>query len=108
MYRILREEDQLVHRASSNPPTRHRPRELVATSPNQVWSWDITYLKSPILGVFFYLYLVVDIFSRKVVAAEVYAEEDSERAAELIAQAYARSQYPAPSSYPQRWLACCG
>ena len=89
MYRILREEDQLTHRAASDPPTRHRPRELMATSPNQVWSWDITYLKSPILGVFFYLYLVVDIFSRKVVAAEVYAVEDSEHAAELMAQACA-------------------
>ncbi len=89
MYRILREEEQLTHRASSRAPTRHRPRELVATDPNQVWSWDITYLKSPILGVFFYLYLVVDIFSRKIVGAEVHAVEDSEHAAELIAQACA-------------------
>ncbi len=89
MYRVLREADQLKHRAASNPPTRHRPSELVATSPGQVWSWDITYLKSPVLGVFFYLYLVVDIFSRKVVAAEVHVAEDSERAAELIAQACA-------------------
>lgn len=89
MYRILRDEDQLKHRASSSAPARHRPRELVATAPNQVWSWDISYLKSPILGVFFYLYLVVDIFSRKIVAAEVYAAENSELAAELIAQACA-------------------
>jgi transposase InsO family protein len=89
MYRILHEEDQLKHRASSSAPARRRPRELVATTPNQVWSWDITYLKSPILGVFFYLYLVVDIFSRKIVAAEVHAAEDSEHAAELIEQACA-------------------
>lgn len=89
MYRILREEGQLAHRAPSRPATRHRPRELVATSPNQVWSWDITYLRSPVLGVFFFLYLVVDIFSRKIVAAEVQMTEDSERAAELIAQACA-------------------
>lgn len=89
MYRILRDEGQLAHRAASKPPTRRRPDELVATAPNQVWSWDITYLKSPVLGAFFYLYLVVDIFSRKIVAAEVHAAEDSERAAELIAQACA-------------------
>lgn len=89
MYRILREEDQLTHRAASKVPTRRRPDELMATAPNQVWSWDITYLKSPILGAFFYLYLVVDLFSRKIVAAQVHATETSERAAELIAQAYA-------------------
>lgn len=87
MYRILREEGQLTHRAPSRAPTRHRPRELAATSPNQVWSWDITYLKSPILGSFFYLYLAVDIFSRKIVAADVHSVEDSEHAAELIMQA---------------------
>lgn len=45
MYRLLREEDQLKHRASSSAPARHRPRELVATAPNQVWSWDITFLR---------------------------------------------------------------
>ena len=89
MYRILREEDQLAHRSPSRPPTRHRPRELVAVAPNQVWSWDITYLKSPALGVFFYLYLVVDIFSRKVVGAVVHTTENSEHAAELFAQACA-------------------
>jgi len=84
MYRILRETGQLVHRAASKPPARRRPDELVATAPNQVWSWDITYLKSPILGSFFYLYLAVDIFSRKIVAAEVHKTEDSGRAAEMI------------------------
>jgi putative transposase len=89
IYRILREEGQLSHRAASQPPTRRRPDELVATDPNQVWSWDITYLKSPILGVFFYLYLIVDIFSRKIVAAQVHTTEDAEHAAELVALAYA-------------------
>ena len=89
MYRILRDEGQLTHRAASKPPTRRRPDELVAAAPNQVWSWDITYLKSPVLGAFFYLYLVVDIFSRKIVAADVHAAGDSERAAELIARARA-------------------
>lgn len=89
IYRILREERQLAHRAASKPPTRRRPEELVATAPNQVWSWDITYLKSSVRGAFFYQYLVLDIFSRKIVTEEVHAEEDSQRAAELIAQACA-------------------
>ena len=88
MYRILREEKQLQHRAASRPPAS-RPRELLATGPNQVWTWDITYLKSPVRGSFFYLYLVVDIFSRKIVGAAVHTTESSENAAELIAQACA-------------------
>jgi transposase InsO family protein len=87
MYRILREAKQMKHRASSKAPSGHRPRELQATAPNQVWSWDISYLKSPILGAFFYLYLVVDIFSRKIVAAEVHEVEDSDNAAEMITRA---------------------
>ena len=89
MYRILREEKQLQHRAASRPPTRSRPEELVATAPNQVWSWDITYLKSPVLGMFFYLYLVVDVFSRKIVGAAVYEREDSEHATEMLMEAFA-------------------
>ena len=88
MYRILREEKQLQYRAASRPPAS-RPRELLATGPNQVWTWDITYLKSPVRGSFFYLYLVVDIFSRKIVGAAVHTTESSEHSAELIAQACA-------------------
>lgn len=50
-YRILRAENLLRHRAASKPARRHRPRELAAKRPNQVWSWDITYLYSPIKGI---------------------------------------------------------
>lgn len=84
MYRVLREENQLQHRSASRPATHARPRELVATGPNQVWSWDITYLKSPILGRFFYLYLMVDVWSRKIVGAAVHPAERDELAAELL------------------------
>lgn len=87
IYRILRDQGQMAHRAASKPPTSRRPDELLATAPNQVWSWDITYLKSPVRGVFFYLYLVIDIFSRKIVGAAVHETEDSQHAAELIALA---------------------
>ena len=89
MYRVLRQEDQLKHREKSRPPTkRHKPDELVATGPNAVYSWDITYLKSPVRGLFFYLYMVMDVWSRKIVAWEVHAEESSENASRLLAQAY--------------------
>ena len=88
-YRILRAENLLRHRAASKPATRHRPRELVAKRPNQVWSWDITYLYSPIKGVYFYLYLIVDVFSRKIVGWAVHDSECQVLASDLIEAACA-------------------
>jgi len=67
MYRILRQEKLNAHRSASKPPKNKKPREHVAEAPNVVWSWDITYLKGPIRGTFFYLYMIVDIWSRKIV-----------------------------------------
>ena len=89
-YRVLREQGQITHRAPSRPATSRRPREHVATGPCQVWSWDITYLKSPILGQFFYLYLILDVWSRKIVAATVHGEESNEHASRLFVQACRR------------------
>ena len=66
-YKVLNKEKLLAHRLSSNPPKHTRPKALVAHAPNQVWSWDITYLRSPVYGMFYYLYMVVDIYSRKIV-----------------------------------------
>ena len=84
-YRILREENQLAHRRSERPAqTRTKPRAICATAPNQLYSWDITYLPSLIRGQFFYLYLFVDIFSRKIVGWQVYEEENSALAGELL------------------------
>lgn len=86
-YRTLRAEDQMAHRARSRPATSHRPREHVATGPHQVWAWDITYLPGPIRGTFFFLYLILDVWSRKIVGAAVHAEENSARASELFLRA---------------------
>jgi transposase InsO family protein len=83
-YRVLYEESLLAHREPTRPRTHHRPKEHVASAPNQVWSWDITYLRSPIRGVFFYMYMVLDVFSRKIVAAEVHVEESAEIASPLV------------------------
>lgn len=88
-YRILRAENLLRHRAASKPARRHRPRELAATRPNQVWSWDITYLYSPIKGIYFYLYMIVDVFSRKIVGWAVHGTECQELASDLIEAACA-------------------
>jgi transposase InsO family protein len=84
-YRILQAENQLAHRRSERPAqTRTKPRAICATAPNQLYSWDITYLPSAIRGQFFYLYLFMDIFSRKIVGWQVYAEESSVLAGELL------------------------
>ena len=72
-YRVLRAEGQLAHRRSERPAqTRNKPKAICATAPNQVYSWDITYLPAAIRGQFFYLYLFLDIFSRKIVGWQVY------------------------------------
>lgn len=89
-YRVLREESQLAHRQHARPARRHRPKEHVARGPNEVWSWDITYLRGPIRGAFFYLYLIVDVWSRKIIGATVRLEESAEYARDFIAQAIER------------------
>ena len=85
--RLMREAKQNVRRERSRNPTS-RPRAThVASAPNQVWTWDITYLRSPVRGLFYYLYLVEDIFSRKIVAWAVHEQELSGLAAELMEKA---------------------
>jgi len=87
-YRILREEDQQQHRGRAKPPgPRKAPTTHRARGPCQVWSWDITWLPGPILGTFLYLYLILDIFSRKIVGWEVHERESGDLAAELIRKA---------------------
>jgi putative transposase len=84
-YRILRARELLTHRHATKPATKvEKPKELVAEQPNQIWSWDITYLATTILGQFFYLYLFIDIFSRKIVGWQIFTEESSEHASALM------------------------
>jgi transposase InsO family protein len=82
-YRVLHEE-KLQHRRSRTRPPAKRPREHVADGPWQVASWDITYLRSHVRGQFFFLYLIVDVWSRKILAWDVHELESSELAAALI------------------------
>jgi transposase InsO family protein len=79
VYRILRDEDLLQHRGRANAPRSH-----VAVGPNQVWSWDITYLKSTTRGAFFYLYMIIDVWSRKAVGWAVHEVESASLAATLF------------------------
>jgi putative transposase len=86
-YRVLKAEKQSSHRGRSRPPTHHRPEPCKATGPNRLWSWDITYLATTVRGVFFYLYLYLDLYSRKIVGWEVFAEESAEHAGETVRKA---------------------
>mgnify|MGYP001142331293 CR=1 FL=1 len=89
-YRILRAAKQLAHRGRTKAATHKRPEAFLATAPNQLWSWDITYMGTTIKGLYFYLYLIMDVFSRKIVGWEVYAEESADHAAKTFHKAYLR------------------
>lgn len=92
-YRVLNEHDQLHHRGRSKAPApAQRPKCHEATGPNQVWSWDITYLASVIRGQFYYLYLFEDIYSRKIVDYEVHEQECGEQAAQLMQRGMLKEQ----------------
>jgi putative transposase len=83
-YRVLKQNDLLSHRDNSKPRVHRRPKDLTARNPNQVWSWDITYLNSPIRGAYYYLYLVEDIFSRMIVGWTIEEVESADHAGQLI------------------------
>jgi transposase InsO family protein len=83
-YRVFQENKLLEHRGKSKKPESKRPAPLVAKEPNEIYSWDITYLKGPVAGQFFYLYMFMDIFSRKVVGYEVHENECMIKSSNLI------------------------
>ena len=89
-YKVLREEGQLRHRHRSKPQTGARPRGLLASGPNCVYSWDITWLPTRVSGMFFYLYMVMDVYSRKIVGWQVHRRESSEFAADMMTDIYLR------------------
>ena len=97
-YRVLRAADQLARRGRPKAAPRARPAPLTATGPNQVWSWEITDLATTVKGTFFYLSLIMDVFSRKpvlsdvegIVGWEVYPNESAEQAASVFRQAHRR------------------
>lgn len=85
MYRLLRTTGQLAHRGRQRPPRpQPKPRAVTARAPNELYSWDITYLPATIKGRFYYLYLFLDLFSRKVVGWQVFDTEDGEHASDIV------------------------
>ena len=92
-YRILKAKDQLHHRGRTRfVEKRSAPTSYTATEPNQVWSWDITYCSSKVRGLYFYLYMIEDIYSRKIVGWEVHDRECGELAAQLLQRSVMREQ----------------
>lgn len=83
-YRILRENAMVTPKKQPLKSPRHKPESLKATGPNQVWSWDITYLKTDLKGEFLYLYLFMDVWSRKIVAWDIFDRQTSENASEIL------------------------
>ena len=96
-YRVLREANQLAHRGKAKAPRHHRPTPLQASAANQLWSWDIIYLATTLKGLFFYLYLIMDVYSRKIVGWEVYDTESSDHAASIFHKAHLREGVGAES-----------
>ena len=84
-YRVLKANNQLKHRQKAKPSGGvKKPKALTATVPNQIYTWDISYLPTLVKGLFFYLYLVMDIYSRKIVGWQVYEQECNVLAADLM------------------------
>jgi len=83
-YRVLKEEKQLTYRHKQKQMTKVKPIPLKAKEPNQIYSWDITYLPTTVQGIFYYLYLFMDIYSRKIVGWQIYTEQRSSLASEIM------------------------
>ena len=83
--RVLRANGQSRHRGRAKLPKAVRPPTThIATQPRQVWCWDMTYLPATVLGRWFHLYLILDLYSRKIVGWEVHDSDRSDHAAHLV------------------------
>ena len=87
MYRILQENGENAERRHVRKRGKTKRPELLAEGPNQLWSWDITYLRGPERGVWLYLYVIIDVFSRRVVGWTLARHESGELAKDLIQDA---------------------
>ncbi len=83
-YRVLRDDALSSHRGRQRPPSKRPPREHRATGPWQLASWDITYLKTTVSGMYYYLYLFMDVWSRKIIGWRVHETESAELSSALV------------------------
>lgn len=86
-YRVLKENNMQHHRGKAKKPCPKPISTHYATGPNQVWMWDITWLPGPAKGIYFYLYLILDLYSRKIVAWDIWTQESSLNASILVRRA---------------------
>lgn len=86
-YRVLKSASQQHHRGKAKKPSERVVTSHCAMAPNQVWSWDITWLPAAIKGKYHYWYMVLDIYSRKIVGHEVHEAESAESASRLMRRA---------------------
>jgi putative transposase len=89
-YRILKRRGLSARRGRASAPKRRAKPRWAARRPNEVWSWDITFLPSLVRGAFFKLYMILDVYSRKIVGWEVHLDESAEHAAKLMEQTVLR------------------
>jgi putative transposase len=83
-HRVLRAHGQMNRRGRARPPRRSRPPTThIATQPGAVWCWDVTFLPATVQGRWFYLYLILDLYSRKIVGFEVHDTDSADHAAHL-------------------------
>ena len=84
-HRVLRAEGQNMHRGRARAPRKMRPPTThIATAPGEVWCWDMTYLPATVVGRWFYLYLILDLYSRKIIGWEVHDSDDASHATHLV------------------------
>jgi len=92
MYRILADQQEVRERRNQLRHPNYQKPELLATAPNQVWSWDITKLLGPVKWTYYYLYVILDIFSRYVVGWMLAIEESARLAKRLISESLTKQQ----------------
>lgn len=90
MYRILEEHAEVRERRNQKRHPAYKKPELLATAPNQVWSWDITKLRGPVPHVYYFMYTILDIFSRYVVGYMIAARELAHLARQLVGDSCAK------------------
>jgi transposase InsO family protein len=86
-YRGMKEVKQLCHRGKARRPLHNRPKPFKATGPNEIWCWDVTWMPAAAKGHYFYLYMIMDIHSRKIVGWEVHLAKSALLGADVIEKA---------------------
>lgn len=94
-YRVLRNHNMQHHRGRSKSPSSRPISTHRATGPNQVWMWDISWLPGPAKGIYYYLYLILDLYSRKIIAWDIWLEESAENASVLVRRGVLSEQHTA-------------